>query len=171
MTTTRRLFIFNTAGACFVAWAWVMGYVTRLLAADGVHMTLVIGAVFAYGLVAAFWFGRKVDARLRQGCWYGGERTLAHAGLLRSTAHLHDLFAGLFILGIIGNALGFLSAFGGIDTASLTTPEGMRAAGAQLLAGSGTAFGSTIVGLTLALWTMVNLRILATAIDRLAPHA
>jgi hypothetical protein len=171
MTTTRRLFIANFAGACFVAWAWVMGYVTRLLAADGAHMTLVIGAVFAYGLAATFWFGSAVDARLKQNMWCGGERALAHAGLQRNTAHLHDLFTALLMLGVVGNAIGFLSAFGGIDIASLTTPEGMRAAGAQLLAGSGTAFGSTIVGLTLALWTMVNLRILATAIDRLAPHA
>jgi hypothetical protein len=167
MTTTRRLVIANMAGACFVAWAWAMGYVQRLLAADGAHMTLVIGAVFAYGLAATFWFGRKVDKNSRVTPW----AHVTHARLVRNTAHLHDLFAGLFILGIIGNAIGFLSAFGGIDIASLTTPEGMRAAGAQLLAGSGTAFGSTIVGLTLALWTMVNLRILATAIDRLASNA
>lgn len=167
MTTTRHLFIANFAGACFVAWAWVMGYVTRLLAADGAHMALVIGAVFAYGLAATFWYGRKVDY---VGTGSRSARTLWQPRFITHTAHLHDLFTALLMLGVVGNAIGFLSAFGGIDISSLTTPEGMRAAGAQLLAGSGTAFGSTIVGLTLALWTMVNLRILATAIDRLS-HA
>jgi len=168
MTTTARLFIANTAGACVVAWAAWQGHIARLPAADGAHMTLVIAAVFAYGLAATFWYGRGAD-EADYAC-LNETRQDYRAMLLRNTAHLHDLLAGLFILGIVGNAIGFLSAFGGIDTSALTTPEGMRAAGAQLLAGSGTAFGSTIVGLSLAIWTMVNLRILATAIDRLS-HA
>lgn len=170
MTTIRKLLIFNFAGACFIAWAWFNGYIGQLTAADGSHMTLVIAAMFAVGLASTFWWARKVDKRLAQRGWYGGQRRTAHAALARDSAHLYDIFAALFILGIIGNAIGFLSAFSGVDTASLTTPEGMRAAGAQLLSGSGTAFGSTIAALTLALWTSGNLRILATAIDRLASN-
>jgi hypothetical protein len=160
-----RLTIFNFAGACVVTWAWFSGHIARLTAADGSHMTLIIAAVFVYGVATTFWWARKVSYVAANG---GSVKRLWKPRFLISTAHLYDIMSALFILGIIGNAIGFLSAFGGIDTSSLTTPEGMRAAGAQLLSGSGTAFGSTIVGLSLAVWTMGNLRILATAIDRLA---
>jgi len=168
--TLPRLFVFNFAGACFVAWAWQLGYVSRLTAADGAHMTLVIAAVFAAGLISTALWAYRVNKCLMQSCWLGGERRREYQAIVRGTGHLHDILVALFILGIIGNAIGFLSAFGGIDKGSLTTAEGLRAAGVHLFEGSGTAFGSTIVGLSLALWTMGNLRILETAIDRLAPN-
>ena len=148
-----RLFIANFAGCCVVSYAWYLGFVGRIAAADGAHMTAVIAAVFFAGLVSTFWQASRVGRDSVEICRIG-------------SAHLYDLFAALFILGIIGNAIGFLNAFGGVNVADLATPEGVRKAGAQLLSGAGTAFGSTLVGLSLALWTSVNLRILATAQDR-----
>lgn len=148
-----RLFIANVAGCCIVAYAWFLGYVERITQADGAHMTYIIAAVFAAGVLSTFWQASRVG------------RVSADQSRIGS-AHLYDLFAALFILGIIGNAIGFLNAFGGVNIADLATPEGVRKAGAQLLSGAGTAFGSTLVGLSLALWTSVNLRILATAQDR-----
>ncbi|TPJ86975.1 MULTISPECIES: hypothetical protein [unclassified Mesorhizobium] len=169
MTLTRKLFIINFAWAALVAWAWFMGYVQRVTEADAVHMAYVIAAVFAAGLASTFWQARKVDERMRQRSWTGNERERGYTSIVRESAHLYDVFVALFLLGIIGNAIGFLVAFGGVDVGALSDPEGIRKAGAQLLSGAGTAFGSTLVGLTLALWTSVNLRILATATDRLAP--
>ena len=145
-----RLAVANFAGVCFLIWAWWMGFVHRIVEADGAHMTSIIAVVFVLGVVSTFWQARKSASKTAE----------------TDSAHLYDIFAALFILGIVGNAIGFLMAFGGIDIGSLDTPDGIRKAGAQLLAGSGTAFGSTIVGLSLALWTSVNLRILATMQDR-----
>lgn len=158
-----RLCVYNFAGLCVLAWAWWCGYIGRLVAADGAHMTIVIAAVFAVGIAGTFrqaWRVARGDPVLTI-----PERHAAH----RDAAWLHDLFAALFILGIIGNAIGFLMAFSGIDLSMLDNADGIRKAGAQLLSGSGTAFGSTIAGLSLALWTSGNLRILATSIDRRAP--
>jgi hypothetical protein len=166
--TLTKLYIINFAWAALVVWAWVMGYVQRVTEADAVHMAYVIAAVFAAGIVSTFWQARMVDRRLRQYCFVGNERQNAYTSIIRNSAHLYDIFAALFLLGIIGNCIGFLIAFGGVDIGALSEPEGIRKAGAQLLSGAGTAFGSTLVGLTLALWTSVNLRILATATDRLA---
>lgn len=149
----RRLFIANFAGACFIAWAWSLGYISRVVEADGAHMAYIIATVFAAGVISTFMQASRV-----------GKISAEESRI--SSAHLYDLFAALFILGIIGNAIGFLNAFGGVNIADLGTPEGVRKAGAQLLSGAGTAFGSTLVGLTLALWTSVNLRILATAQDK-----
>ena len=121
-------------------------------------MTSIIPAVFVICLLSPFWQALKA-----------GSPGASKRSLLISSGHLYDLFTGLFILGIVGNAIGFLTAFGGVNVADLATPEGMRKAGAQLLSGASTAFGSTIVGLVLALWTSANLRVLASKIDRL-PH-
>jgi hypothetical protein len=166
MTTTARLTIINTAWICLVIWAWIQGYVQRIMAADGAHMTLIIATVFVVGLVSAYWWARKADVATAKDASHSWG--YFKAGILtRNTAHLYDIFAALFILGIVGNAIGFLAAFGGVDPHSMSSAEGMQKAGAQLLSGVGTAFGSTITGLTLALWFSMNLRVLATAIDRL----
>ncbi|QKC99160.1 hypothetical protein [Mesorhizobium sp. NZP2298] len=166
--TLTKLYIVNFAGACLAVWAWLMGYVQRVTEADAVHMAYVIAAVFVVGLMSTLWQARKVDKRLRQRMWNGDERSRAYTSIVRESAHLYDVFVALFLLGIIGNAIGFLIAFGGVDIAAMSDPEGIRKAGAQLLTGAGTAFGSTLVGLTLALCTSINLRILATATDKLA---
>lgn len=166
MTTTSRLTIINTAWVCLVVLAWLNGYVQRIMEADGAHMTLIIAAVFVAGLASTYWWARKADKAARRNV-YSGDRQGAILALPRNTAHLYDIFAALFILGIVGNAVGFLQAFGGVDPHSMSSAEGMQKAGAQLLSGVGTAFGSTITGLTLALWFSMNLRVLATAIDRL----
>lgn len=151
-----RLAVLNFAGACFLAWAWWLGYVARVTEADGAHMTWIIAGLFLVGLLSTFWQALKTGSP-------GASRRSA----MIASGHLYDIFAGLFILGIIGNAIGFLTAFGGVNVADLATPDGMRKAGAQLLSGASTAFGSTIVGLALALWTSANLRVLASKIDRL----
>lgn len=168
--TVAKLFIVNVAGACVLAWAYVLGYLHKLVAADASHMGLIIAAVFAVGVTSTFWQARKVDkANGSPDNAYGRRcKLVAKASITTRSAHLGDLLTLLFILGILGNAVGFLMAFGAIKLDGST--EAMRQAGAQLLAGTGTAFGSTISGLSLAAWTIINLRILDTAISKLAPE-
>ena len=166
MAVTSKLIIINTCWAALVVWAAINGYVELITRADGVHMTWVIAALFAAGLASTFRLAWRVDNASRV---FVNERRTSFIATSRDSAHLYDIRTALFILGIIGNAAGFLLAFGGIDTSAVTTAEGAQRAGAQLLSGVGTAFGSTITGLTLALWLMSNLRPLATAIERLSP--
>lgn len=168
MTTLRKLYIFNFGGACIVAAAWWVGYVDMLMHADAAHMTKIIAALFLVGLTSTFRQAWKVDKARKAQFWKGpASRKRAHETLSCGAAHLRDVYTALFILGIIGNAVGFLIAFSGVSMASMGSADGMQAAGVKLLSGAGTAFGATIVGLSLALWMSANLRILQTAIDRL----
>lgn len=139
-----RLFIANFAGACVVAWAWWLGQLDRFYDHGAVWL---LAGVFAAGVVSAFLsLARKTAALLK-------------------AEHLEDFVKALFVIGIIGNAWGMLQAFAGIDPGALSEPARAAEAGANLLAGAGTAFGSTLVGLTLALWMMINVRIVNTALS------
>lgn len=138
-----RLFIANFAGACVVAWAWWLGQLDRFYGHGAVWL---LSGVFVVGVASAFLsLARRQSALLK-------------------AEHLEDFVKALFVIGIIGNAWGMLQAFAGIDPSALSEPARAAEAGANLLAGAGTAFGSTLVGLTLALWMIINVRIVNTAL-------
>jgi len=124
-----RLAILNFGFACFVAWAWWLGYVGFVFTHDVSHINYLISAVFAVGLGAVF-FGK--------------------------TSHLERTEVWLVTLGLIGNVVGFIIALQNIDTGSLGTAEGVQKVAASLLAGMGVAFCSTLVGAVAALWISVN---------------
>lgn len=146
----RRLFVLNFAGLCFLIWAWWQGFIHRIIEADGAGMTPVIATLFVAGVISTF--------RQAHRCASPTAET--------DSAHLSDIYQALFLLAIIGNAIGILMAFGEVGISSFDTVEGTRKAGALMLAGAGSAFGSTVAGLSLALWMMANLRVLATMQDR-----
>lgn len=155
MNAISKLIIVNTCWCAFLVYAWFSHIMDKVMKADSAHMEIVIASVFMIGLLSTVWQVFSLGK--------GGNQEEA----VTNSAHLYDIFAALFILGIIGNALGFLNAFGGVHVADMATADGIKKAGVQLLSGVGTAFGSTLAGLTLALWTSCNLRILSTAIDRM----
>ena len=137
MTTTSRLFIFNFAGACFVAWAWQLGYVRQVFARDISHISYVIAALFAAALATmtvSLWRGKPVE-------W------------------LADVSEWLVTLGLIGNVVGFVIALSGVSTADVGSAEGAQKIAQELLSGMGVAFYSTLVGAVTALWLSVNRRI------------
>lgn len=148
-----RLTIFNICGAAGLIAAWRLGYVQQVVEADAVHMAYIIAAVFAVGIVSNFWCTVKATA-----VRFKGMARRDVVGLQIRTEHLRDIFAALFILGIIGNAVGMIVAFGGGSGDAGEIAQ-------RVLAGIGTSFGSTVAGLTLALWLMGANRILATEID------
>jgi hypothetical protein len=162
-----RLFVFNFAGAALVTWAWMRGYVDMLTAADATHMTAVISGLFGVGLASVGWRAWALS-RAASG---GIPSSIASAFRARRDArklairneHIGDIVESLVILGLVGNAVGFLIGFRGVDAGTFGSAEGLREGGAHLLAGVGTAFGSTIAGLSMALWTLWNNRMLATA--------
>ncbi|TIN83084.1 hypothetical protein [Mesorhizobium sp.] len=150
MTLTSRLFIVNFAGACIAAWAWWIGSLHDFFA-HAVVLALI--AVFAYGVAASFIAARRLA---------GATQENIDIALIKSE-HLDLVIKALFILAVIGTGYGIKSAFGSVTAEAMATPEGARTAGGSMLSGAGIAYGSSVVGLSLALWSMVNVRLVRTA--------
>jgi hypothetical protein len=104
-------------------------------------------------MVASFLAARRLAGAFRQDIEI----------ILAKSEHLDLVVKALFILAVIGTGAGIASAFSSVSADAMSTPEGMRAAGGQMLSGAGAAYGSSIVGLSLALWSMVNVRLVRTA--------
>lgn len=168
--TTAKLIILNTCWAALVVWASVMGYTKAALDADPAHIGLVIIAVFAAGVAStaarAIEVQRSISSTANKRGWIGGERQRLSSSIRKmqiKNEHLIDFIEGLVLIGLIGNAIGFFIAFHQVDVASLGSADGITKSAANMLGGLGTAFGSTLIGCILALWTTVNYRVLATA--------
>jgi hypothetical protein len=129
MIIPYRLFILNFAGACFVVWAYVLGYVGFVFSHDISHISYLITALFLASMAGVF---------------------------MGKTAHMERVEVWLVTLGLIGNVVGFIIALQHIDTGSLGSAEGVQKVAANLLAGMGVAFCSTLVGAVAALWVSVN---------------
>jgi hypothetical protein len=119
---------------------------------ENVVMPAVI-AVFLYGIIACFISRWRIDRATSDNL---------ESVLVRSE-HLDQVTKALFIIAVIGTAVGIRIAFGSIGSDSMATPEGARAASANLLSGAGIAYGSSLAGLTAALWTLINVQIVKTA--------
>lgn len=154
MTLIRKMFVYNFAGLCLAAWAWWVGYLGMIAAADPFHVTSVIAAVFVAGTGYAFWRAYQ----LAKAC------TLKEARIawIKNMA-LVDVIESLAMLGLIGTALGLLYAFGKVDKESLGSPEGIKDAAIHVLTGVQLLAGATLAGISLALWSVWNNRMVETA--------
>lgn len=155
-----RLAVLNFAGACFLAWAWWLGFTNMVTAADPFHITYAIGAVFLAGV--AFTFRRMwVVSRLPR---YSTEenRREGRKATIRNRA-VADVVESLAMLGLVGSALGLLYAFGGVSESALGTPDGIKDAAIHVLMGVKLLAGATLAGISLALWMVWNNRMLETA--------
>lgn len=168
-----RLYITNFCGFALVAWAAMLGYVHQVYANDISHISYVITALFVVGLGSTFLQAWRVNRAVDEvgeaphlNLMLSGRRKATAARLPIGNAHLSDIAEWLVTLGLIGNVVGFVIALSGVDTSSLGTADGTQQVAAQLLAGMGVAFYSTLVGAVLALWTSINRRMLDTATAR-----
>jgi hypothetical protein len=162
-----RLFIFNFAGLCATAAAYMLGLVDMITAADPFHITYFIAAVFVAGMALTFWRAWRVASMPAAGT-ITSVRALAKAKQEARKAGIRNLAIGdvvesLAMLGLMGSALGLLYAFGGIDKGALASLDGIKAAAVQVLTGVSTLAGATLAGVSLALWTIWNNRMVETA--------
>lgn len=160
ISTTAKLFIINFAGLAVAAWAAMQPAAQSFLKSGSAHMAAVLVGVFLIGLVSAFRQARKIDA------YHSPFSYDTVDSLIVDSGHLEDVREALAMLAVIGTAAGILEAFAKMNEA-IASNAGIAQAGAGLLAGTSTAFGSTIVGLSAALLFRVSLRVLETATDRL----
>lgn len=165
-----RFIIFNACGAALLVWAWRLGYAQQVFEGDVSHISYVITALFAVGLISTTFrvlaVNSAVNATPTHGkLWSPGYmKAQAAAGKLHiRNAHIADAIEWLTLLGLIGNVVGFLVAMHGADVSSLNSAEGTQAFAGQMLKGLGVAFYTTLLGVTFALWTSINYRMLDTA--------
>ena len=122
---TPRLIILNTCWLAALAVATLLGYTAFVFEGDGSYVSYIVAAVLAASLIATF-AGRKEH--------------LLHAAWLCET------------LGFVGTLIGITIGLAGVDVTSLSSTEGVVAAGNALFGGMSTAFCSTIAGAIAMLW-------------------
>lgn len=162
MTLPHKLYILNFAGACFLVWAYWLGYIARVTEGDIAHMAEIMAGLFLLGLVSTFRMAFKVEAIRDKPNMTANGRLKSIRALIVRGEHLLVFSGSLFILSIIGNAIGIKAGFHGIDVQSLASSEGVLRLGAQVLSGASMTFGSTIIGASLSIWTTFNAMMLYT---------
>ena len=120
-----RLAILNFGFACFLTWAWWLGYVGFVFTHDVSHISYLISAVFVWCVARVFW---------------------------GKTDHLEEAEKQLTGLGFIGTLVGFILALSGVADGSMSTPDGLMHIGTGLLSGVGVAFCASLVGVVCAQW-------------------
>ena len=144
-----RLVIFNTLGLVALIASYFHGFITTLLQHDDMGVVYVIGALLALGIMGSLSRGWKVSQMMnlvKKG--YSVDRQSVFK-MSHNNEYLKDMAEWSVLIGLLGNVLGLLTALeGGQDS---------------LLAGAGTAFGSTVAGILVAFWLGVNFTMIRTA--------
>lgn len=171
MRLPYRLFIMNFAGACLVVWAYWVGYIARVTEGDTAHMAEIMAGLFLLGVASTFRTAFKVEAIRDKADLTANGRLKGIRALIIRARHIVVFTGILFILSIIGNAIGIKAMFHGIDPSSLSSPDGGQGLVAQVMAGAGMSFGSTIIGASLYIWTTFNAMMLYTEMKLLELEA
>ncbi|MBZ9873063.1 hypothetical protein LB542_19640 [Mesorhizobium sp. BR1-1-9] len=162
MSLTLRMAIINFAGLCVLIWAYSLGYIARVMEGDVAHMAEIMAGLFVLGILSAFRLAIRAERiKGKVDLTTNGRLKAIRSNLIRSE-HLVVFSGSLFILSIIGNALGIKAGFQGIDVQQLASSEGVLKLGAQVLSGASMTFGSTIIGASLSIWTTLNAMMLHT---------
>jgi hypothetical protein len=151
-----RLVILNFLGACVVFWGYQMGYVTKILARDETGVVWIIVAILVLGVMFVLSRGWKVSKMLNELKKIGHVNVLKVRKMPHKNKYLEFMAGWAVLVGLFGNALGFVIALGSRD---------------DLLTGAGVAFGSTVVGILTALWLEINFSFLSVATANLLEDA
>lgn len=171
MTLPYRLFVTNFAGACLVIWCYWLGYIARVTEGDIAHMAEIMAGLFLLGLISTFRIAFKVEAIRDRADFTANGRLKSIRALMIKSKHLVVFSSVLFILSIIGNAIGIKAMFHGIDPSALASPDVGAKLGLQVMGGASMTFGSTIIGASLHVWTILNAMMLFTEMSLLELEA
>ena len=180
-----RFIVINSFFGALVLAAFGQGWLDKMVSARLAELTLIIVAVFFYGLAACGWKIWRLTVELN-GLATGivpGEnpltRYLDHVedsdsqsrALQASTLRLEltdrivsvrHIANTLIFLGLIGTVIGFIIALSAVDPNIAADAENVASVIATLIDGMSIALNTTLVGATLYLWLTVNYRVLTS---------
>jgi hypothetical protein len=180
-----RFIVINTFLGALVMAAFGQGWLDTMISARLAELTLIIVAVFLYGLAACGWKIWRLTVELNGLAMESLpddnplSRYLDHveasdsqsralqAGTLRleltdrivSVRHIANT---LIFLGLIGTVIGFIIALSAVDPNTAAEAENVASVIATLIDGMSVALNTTLVGATLYLWLTVNYRVLTS---------
>jgi hypothetical protein len=180
-----RFIVINTFFGGVVLAAFGQGWIDTMISARLAELTLIIVAVFLYGLVACGWKiwrltvelnGLAVeslpdDNPLTRYLDYVEASDSQSRALQASTLRLEltdrivsvrHIANTLIFLGLIGTVIGFIIALSAVDPNTAADAANVASVIATLIDGMSVALNTTLVGATLYLWLTVNYRVLTS---------
>lgn len=152
-----RLIVINALGAAGAVYAWQLGLVQKVYAADSSYICYAITALFALGLASLFLRAWKVS-KLMNAIKADRRVSINGAKFLAKGDHIADIAQWLAVLGLTGTIVGFIMALDHINVDG--DPKALIG---QLIGGMAVAFYTTLAGGVTGLWLELNNRILRTA--------
>ena len=180
-----RFALTNVVAATLLGAAWLQGWLDGVLSAHLMELSVLIFAVFLYGLVLCgvkIWHhgvelndldagtpdpASRVGHYLGRAAGVGADSRAMQLGALR--LKLTDRIAGvrhiantLILLGLIGTVIGFIIALSGVDPQATAAAENVSAVVTTLIDGMSVAMYTTLTGAVLYVWLTINYRLLVT---------
>ena len=156
-----RFIVINTFFGALVLAAFGQGWLDTMISARLAELTLIILAVFFYGLAACGWKIWRLTVETN-GLAAGSlpndnplKRYLDHV-------EIRHIANTLIFLGLIGTVIGFIIALSAVDPNIAADAENVASVIATLIDGMSVALNTTLVGATLYLWLTVNYRVLTS---------
>jgi MotA/TolQ/ExbB proton channel family len=178
-----RFAVVNLIATALFCAAWIKGWVDLILAGDSTHQVLLIGAVFAYGLVRC---GGKILLTSIEINQVGNPRSAGSSRvqkylesfsrhdaqsraisasalkmkLMSRIASIRHIGNSLVFLGLLGTVIGFIMALSGVDAQAAGDVDAIGPMVTTLIGGMSVALYTTLVGAVLNIWLMINYRLL-----------
>ncbi len=180
-----RFAVINAFLLALVLAAYGQGWLDPMITARLAELTLIIVAVFVYGLAVCGWKIWRLTVELNglNAESLSADSRLAHylEQVLTADSQSRALQAGtlrleltdrivvvrhtantLIFLGLIGTVIGFIIALSAVDPSTAADAENVAAVIATLIDGMSVALNTTLIGAMLYLWLTVNYRILTS---------
>lgn len=152
-----KLVVINLCAMAGLVYAWQLGLVQMVYAADTSYICYAITVLFAVGLLSVFQRALKVS-RLLNAIKADERPFISAAKFLAKGDFIADIAQWVAVLGLTGTVVGFIMALNDINVDG--DPKAMVA---QLIGGMAVAFYTTLAGGVTGLWLELNNRILRTA--------
>lgn len=156
-----RLILLNAAGAVLLIWAGWLGFISILIAGDATKIIFIIATIFLLGLASIFSRAKKVNDSLNAMA-RGKNPDVDPTKFLEKAAHIDDIPEYLTVLGLLGTMIGLAISIEGFSGMTNFDVESIKSLVIGLTSGLKTAFYTSIVGVVLAFWLLINRRILKT---------
>lgn len=162
-----RYILINVVAVALLAGAYLQGWLDAVIHGDLIELSLVIVAVFAYGLALCTWQVLRMSAELdavRAGepglgsiaagylehasAGAGGDsgRSVLRLRLSQRIATVRHVASSLVFIGLIGTVIGFIIALSGVDPTRAADADNVADMVSTLISGMSVALNTTLVG-------------------------